>query len=45
MNDITLLSIGLTVGFASLFYIIIRSINRKLRKYVLRFDQIKHKFE
>jgi hypothetical protein len=45
MSDLILLSVGVTVGFASLFYIVIRTINRKLRKYVLRFDQIKNKFE
>jgi len=45
MNDVILLSLGLTAIFASIFYFILRRINKRLRRYVLRFEQIKHKFE
>lgn len=44
MNEIILLSVSLTAIFASIFYFILRRINKKLRKYVLRFEQIKNKF-
>jgi hypothetical protein len=45
MSDIILLSIGLTAVFVSVFYIVLTVINRRLRKYVLRFDHIKDKYD
>jgi hypothetical protein len=45
MNEIIFLSLGLTTIFLSIFYFILRRINKRLRRYVLRFEQIKNKFE
>jgi hypothetical protein len=46
MNEMILLQIGIVATvFISVFYFILRRIKRNLRRYVLRFEQIKDKFE
>jgi hypothetical protein len=45
MSDMFPLSIGAVLGFASIFYIFVKISKRRLRRYMLRFEEIKNKFE
>jgi hypothetical protein len=46
MNEMILLQIGTVATiFISVFYFVLRRIKKNLRRYVLRFEQIKDKFE
>jgi hypothetical protein len=45
MNEIIILSLGATTIFTVFFYFMLRRMKKNLRKYVLRFEQIKYKFE
>jgi hypothetical protein len=46
MNEMILLEIGsLATVFISIFYFVLRRVKRSLRRYVLRFDKIKDRFE
>jgi hypothetical protein len=46
MDEMTLLQIGtVATVFISVFYFVLRRIKKNLRRYVLRFEKIKDKFE
>ena len=46
MDEIILLEIGtIATAFISVFYFILRRIKKNLRRYVLRFEEIKDKFD
>jgi hypothetical protein len=44
MNDLIMLDAGIAAIFISLIYFILRGINKKLRRHMLRFEQIRDKF-
>ena len=44
MNEFAL-GLGVTVCFIAVFCLAILAINKRLRRYVIRFEQIRDKFE
>jgi hypothetical protein len=44
MNNIVLLEFSTAVAFVLIFYSVIRAMNKKMRRFVLRFEEIKGRF-
>jgi hypothetical protein len=44
MNELAL-GLGASVAFTLVFCLVILAINKRLRRYVIRFEQIRDKFE
>lgn len=46
INEVILLGFGISgIAIVSILFIYIKRLKKKLRKYVLRFEQIKDKFD